>query len=106
MTIATYSTNDLIKMQSATNWDDVDALSDEQITNAALTDDDNQPLTDEIIRQMRPCTRAHSQNILVKGNINIRLNHEILDFFQSQGKGWESKINDILQHYVDAHHAA
>jgi uncharacterized protein (DUF4415 family) len=37
-----------------------------------------------------------------KQSITIRLNAEILDFFRSRGKGWQTQINDILQNYVDS----
>ena len=39
-----------------------------------------------------------------KQSITIRLNPEILDFFKSQGKGWQTRINDTLQKYVNSHH--
>jgi uncharacterized protein (DUF4415 family) len=41
-----------------------------------------------------------------KKSTTIRLNAEVLDFFKSQGKGWQTKINDILQKYVNSHHTA
>ncbi len=39
-----------------------------------------------------------------KQSTTIRLNAEVLDFFKSQGKGWQTQINDILQKYVNSHH--
>lgn len=41
-----------------------------------------------------------------KKSITIRLNAEVLDFFKAHGKGWQTKINDILQKYVDLHHTS
>jgi len=38
-----------------------------------------------------------------KRSTTIRLNAEVLDFFKAHGKGWQTKINDILQQYVDLH---
>ena len=39
----------------------------------------------------------------VKKQLTIRLNGEIVDFFKTHGKGWQTEINDILQKYVDTH---
>jgi uncharacterized protein (DUF4415 family) len=41
-----------------------------------------------------------------KQSTTIRLNAEVLDFFKSQGKGWQTRINDILQKYVNSQHTA
>ena len=35
--------------------------------------------------------------------ISIRLDEDILAFFQSQGKGYQSKINAVLRSYVEHH---
>lgn len=35
-----------------------------------------------------------------KERISIRLDSEIIAFFKSQGKGYQSKINAVLKHYV------
>ena len=40
-----------------------------------------------------------------KQQLTIRLNGEIVDFFKARGKGWQTNINNILQEYVDSHHA-
>ncbi len=39
-----------------------------------------------------------------KQSTTICLNAEVLDFFKSQGKGWQTKINDILQKHVNSQH--
>lgn len=40
-----------------------------------------------------------------KKAISIRLDQDIIDFFKLDGKGYQSKINNILRSYVEAHHA-
>ena len=40
-------------MQSQTNWAAFDALTEEEVTAAALSDPDNPPLTDEELAQLR-----------------------------------------------------
>lgn len=35
--------------------------------------------------------------------ISIRLDEDVLAFFQKQGKGYQSKINAVLRSYVEYH---
>ena len=41
-----------------------------------------------------------------KRQLTIRLDSEIVDFFKNQGKGWQTKINEILHKYVDSQYHA
>jgi len=68
-------------------------------------------LTDEILARMRPVAESHPdiparvrgpQKKSTKEITTIRLNAEVVDFFRSQGKGWQTKINDVLQGYIDS----
>ncbi len=36
----------------------------------------------------------------------MRFNHKVVAFFRSCGQGWQNKLNDILQRYVDSQRAA
>ncbi len=36
-----------------------------------------------------------------KQPISIRLDADILDFFKSQGSGYQSRINRVLRHYME-----
>lgn len=69
-------------------------------------------LTSEDFKQMRPASdfpelahltkrgRPKKQN--PKKSTTIRLNPEVIDFFKSKGKGWQTEINDVLQEYVES----
>jgi uncharacterized protein (DUF4415 family) len=35
-----------------------------------------------------------------KEAVSIRLNHFVLDYFKRQGRGYQSRINAVLRHYV------
>lgn len=41
-----------------------------------------------------------------KKPISIRLDQDIIEYFKSEGKGYQSKINAVLRTYVEAHHHA
>lgn len=69
------------------------------------------PLTGEVLSRMRPVAETHPeipsrvrgpQKRPTKKITTIRLNAEVVEFFRSQGKGWQTKINDVLQGYIDS----
>jgi len=37
-----------------------------------------------------------------KKQVTLRLDPDILEFFRSQGRGYQSRINAVLRRYVDA----
>ena len=41
-----------------------------------------------------------------KVSISIRLDSDILSFFEKQGRGYQSKINAVLRSYLDHHQKA
>ena len=78
--------------------------------------EDGTLLTDEQLAEMRPISEFPQLRGLVKQgrppksnpkkSTTIRLDAEVLDFFKGQGKGWQTKINAVLQDYMKSHHAA
>lgn len=38
-----------------------------------------------------------------KVHTGIRLDADMLDWFKSQGRGWQTRINKVLRSYMDAH---
>ena len=38
-----------------------------------------------------------------KVHTGIRLDADMLDWFKSQGKGWQSRINAVLRSYFESH---
>jgi len=63
-------------------------------------DEDERPLTKEEMRAGMKGGRPRSTN--PKKSTTIRLNADVLEYFKSQGKGWQTKINAVLQEYVDS----
>jgi uncharacterized protein (DUF4415 family) len=79
-----------------TDWARLDAMTEEEIEANALSDPDNPPWTDEELKNARlvmPEDRG-------KTPISIRLDDEVLDYFKSQGRGYQSRINAVLKAYV------
>ena len=78
---------------------------DVQITQAAIDDEDAQPLTAEQLNEMVPLRslrgRPRSEN--KKQLVSIRYSPEVLEFFKSSGAGWKSRMDAVLREYVAAH---
>jgi uncharacterized protein (DUF4415 family) len=76
---------------------------DKTITKAALRDPDNLPLTDNELLNMRPAKVRGLQKSPTKIPVSIRLTPDVVNFFKSQGKGWQTKINAVLSDYAHNH---
>ncbi len=51
--------------------------------------------------KLRPVGRPVSDN--PKDRVNIRLSKEITAYFKATGKGWQTRMNDVLLEYVKSH---
>ncbi len=78
---------------------------DAEITAAALSDPDAQPLTDEDLARMKPYKSVFGRPkaAITKKSTTVRFDPEILDYFKSTGTGWQSRMNAVLGEYVRNH---
>lgn len=79
-----------MKKQSRTNWARIDALKDEEIDYS-----DSSPLTPAFFKE---AMRWPGKKEL----ISLRLDPDVLAFFKSQGKGYQTTINLLLRKYMEA----
>ncbi len=70
---------------------------------------DSPPLSDEMLEKMEPVSKHHPQipkrvrgpqKKPLKIPISIRLSPEVLSYFRTQGRGWQSRIDKILKEYI------
>ena len=56
----------------------------------------------------KPVTRRTrgKQKEQVKRQLTLRLNAEVVDFFRSTGRGWQSRVNDALLDWLKEHSPA
>jgi uncharacterized protein (DUF4415 family) len=77
-------------------WDNVKEMSDAQTEANALADPDNPP-TDAMFwadaEMQEPDTR--------KIPIHIRVAPDVLEFFKKSGPGYQTRINRVLEQYVN-----
>jgi uncharacterized protein (DUF4415 family) len=83
------------QMESRTDWERLRQMTDDEIEAAAREDPDSPLLDDEWLRAARLVAPSGA-----KEQISIRLNEEVVAFFRSQGRGYQTRINDVLKAYV------
>jgi uncharacterized protein (DUF4415 family) len=79
---------------SKTDWNKVDALTDEDIDTSDIP-----PLTAEFFRRAK--VRLPSAPVPV----TIQVDPDVLEWFRKTGDGWENRARAALRIYADAHTA-
>lgn len=85
-------------MDDRSDWDRVDALSDEEIEQAIADDPDAAPVLDEAFWRNAEILDPRHQ----KSTITMRVDDDVLDFFKRGGFGYQSRMNAVLRAYVYA----
>ena len=85
------------RRKGKTDWRQVDALSEEEIEEAARSDPDAQPTEAEFwknatLRMPEP-----------KQLITLRVDRDVIDWYKRQGKGYQTRMNAVLRAYMEAH---
>ena len=78
--------------KDGTDYERLDAMRDEDIDFSEIP-----PITDEMLA--RGVVR---QNVLTqtKEESTLRIDTDVLEWFQSRGRGWETLINFLLRRYM------
>lgn len=78
---------------------------DAVITAAALSDPDNQPMTDAELAQLKPARRPRGRPTqdATKVPTTIRLDSDVVDSFKATGVGWQTRVNAALRDYLAQH---
>jgi uncharacterized protein (DUF4415 family) len=98
--ITRVSADKLKQIRSRTDWKRVDALTEAEITQAAA-DDPDAPLTSSA-----DWTDARVILPQAKEPVTLRLDKDVLVWFRSHGRGYQTRINAVLRAFVEAqkHH--
>lgn len=81
-----------------TDWEQVTALTDAQIEEAARNDPDALPLGEDFWATARVVVPRR----IPKRHQGMRLDADVLDWFKAQGPGWQTRMNAVLRSYVQA----
>ncbi|WP_062263021.1 BrnA antitoxin family protein [Endozoicomonas arenosclerae] len=80
-----------MKKTSGTDWQRLEAMSDDEIDTSDVPE-----LDDEFFNEAE-------LHIPVKKPITIRLDSDVLEWFKSQGQGYQTRINNLLRKYMETH---
>lgn len=95
-TIVEHEDGRLERVKDRTDWARVDALTNDEIEQAARSDPDWDGLLDIDWSQVEITRPARKQPI------SIRLDEDVLDFFKRGGTGYQKRINAVLRSYMSA----
>lgn len=84
--------------RSKTDYGRIDNMTDEELTQNALDDPDNPPIDEEFWLN---APRVEPQ--WKKVPVNIRLSPEVVECFKARGPGYQTRINEVLERYVEHH---
>ena len=90
-----YSLNNLPK-DSQTDWERVKNMTEAEIEEAAASDVDAQP-TDSAFW-------ANAEVVMPqrKRAISLRVDSDVLEWFKSHGRGYQTRMNAVLRAYMEA----
>ncbi len=58
----------------------------------------------ELPENLKKTLRGHGkQKKLIKQAVSIRLSPEVVDYFKGTGKGWQTRMDEVLKDYVSHH---
>jgi uncharacterized protein (DUF4415 family) len=77
---------------------------DREITAAAKSDPDAQPLKPSQLKAMVPLRTilGRPKSLNPKLLVSVRYSPEVLAYFKSTGAGWQSRMDSVLKEYVSA----
>lgn len=82
---------------SKTDWERVDSMSEEELTQNAHFDPDNPPIDESFFSRSKKVQPPRP-----KQQITLRIDADILDWFKKQGKGYQTMINAVLRTYKES----
>ena len=80
------------KKKLKTNWDKLEKMPDQDIDYTDIP-----PLDSEFFR------KGKLRMPKAKPLISIRIDPEVLEWFKSQGTGYQTRMNAVLRMYMEAH---
>ena len=79
--------------EDRTNWDKIDAMTGTKLEASIRADVDD-------VQSEPDWTQAIAGIPAPKEHINIRIDHDVLQWFRSNGKGYQTMINNVLRAFV------
>ncbi|MBC7900534.1 MAG: BrnA antitoxin family protein [Saprospiraceae bacterium] len=86
-----------IMKKSETDWDRIRNMGDKDIDFSDLPEVTPEMFANAVVRKgFKPVPQ--------KKQLTLRIDQDVIEFFRKQGQGYQTKINQLLRAYMDAHH--
>jgi len=96
--IMRYTREQLSQMKGLTDWDRLEKLTDEVIEKAIAEDPDSPPIfTDEDWARATVFVPPSQRRM-----VTMRIDEDVITWFSQFGRGYQSRINEVLKAYVAA----
>ena len=70
-------------------------------TLPANYDEENPPLSENQLKNLRPAILYHPEWFRPrKADVHLKIDVDVLEAFKSQGKGYQTRINEVLRNYI------
>ncbi|MEM8779111.1 MAG: BrnA antitoxin family protein [Cyanobacteria bacterium P01_G01_bin.49] len=89
--------NEPTSSNSQTDWQRLDAMSDEDIDLSDCPEITPEMFTKAVVRRALPVTTK------TKAKVTLSIDRDVLEWFKSQEQGYQTKINQLLRAYMEAH---
>ena len=88
--------NKFTSRNSQTDWERLDAMTDEDIDFSDCPEVTPEMFAKAVVRQGLP-------NPKTKTKVTLPIDRDVLEWFKSQGRGYQTQINSLLRAYMEAH---
>lgn len=88
--------NEPTSRKSQTDWQRLDAMSDEDIDLSDCPEVTPEKFAKAMVRRGLPKAKNKEQ-------VTLRIDSDVLEWFKSQGRGYQTQINLLLRAYMEAH---
>ncbi len=94
----------LARGESQTNWAKVDAKSEADLAADTASDPAWKGIPDDWHKDAQAAIGPLMRPKKNKRLVSVRYDADVVDFFKSQGRGWQARINAVLRSFMERHH--
>ena len=88
--------NEPISSNSQTDWQRLDAMTEEDIDLSDCPEITPELFAKAVVQRGLPVSTNKAQ-------VTLRIDRDVLEWFKSQGRGYQTQINALLKAYMEAH---
>ena len=82
--------------KSQTDWERLGTMTDDEIDFSEVEEITPEKFAQAVVRRgLKPASK--------KQQITLRVDSDVIKWFKSRGRGYQTKINDLLRAYMNAH---